>query len=203
MEAASVPQQPPPETEEAVLAALTLLLLSGQAAQVVIPQGVPLLGALGVAADAAKLALTLAIASPIEYPRAGAAQAHIARTSYPRRAAYIVSAARRFDAGGTLEVERRYLEQHMGAERARVEAASKVDRAAAEHGPILGWKARLDAATTKACRAASGKNFDSRRAPTLPEVEEGERVTGYPGTPHGGVCRCVAVPPYPGATLLA
>lgn len=203
MEAATVPpQQPPPETEEAVLAALTLLLLSGQAAQAVIPQGIPLLGALGIAEDAAKAALLLAVESPVQYSPTGFASAFTRRTAVPRRAAYIVSAARRFDSGGTLERERGYLAQHVAAERARVEAATKVDRAAAEHGPLLGWRSRRDEAVTKACRSADGKNFRVERPPFVGD-EEGERLQGYPGSLHGGACRCIPVPPYRGATLLS
>lgn len=199
MEAATVPPtQPPPEqpTEEALLTALTVLLLSGQALQVITPQAIPLFGALGIAQDAAQLALSLAFMSPVEYPYSGRAQAFIRRTSYPRRAAYIVSAARRFDAGGTLDRERQYHEAHIGAERARVESATKVDRAAAAFGPRLGWKAKQDSVTTPECRAAHGKNF---MASVPPLVGDGRH---FPGALHGGACRCVPVPPYPRGTLL-
>lgn len=100
------------------------------------------------------------------------------------------------------ETERRHLAQHLNAERARADAAERVDEQAAIYGGVLGWKARMDERTTKACRAAHGKNFNAGRPPTLPGVEEGERITGYPGMPHGGACRCVPAPPFAGAELL-
>lgn len=197
------PPPPDPQTEQAALAALTLILLSGQAVEAIIPPALPILAALGIPGDVAKLALGLGAGVSVDFPRAGLAQAHIARTSTPRRAAYIVSAARRLAGGGSLAQERTYLGQHVGAERARVSAAQKVDGAAAQFGPVLGWRATNDQATTKACAAAHRHNFTADHPPTLPGVEDGVRIVGYPGTPHGGACRCVPVPAWPGATLLA
>lgn len=203
MEAATVPQQPPPETEQAVLAALTLLLLSGATLAAIAPQAIPLLGALDIPSAPAQTALSLAYSSPVDYTVTGAATRHIRRTAFPRRAAYIVNAAKRLARDRDLEAERRYLGQHLNAERARMQSAANVDRAATQHGPVLGWKATMDAATTRACAGANGRNFLASRPPVLPGTEDGERIVGYPGMPHGGACRCIPVPPYPNARLLA
>lgn len=92
-----------------------------------------------------------------------------------------------------LERERRFFAQHLNAERTRQDAARRVDATAARLGVTrLGWRARLDGRTTPACAAAHGNNFDVARPPAL----------GYPGTPHGGTCRCKPGPPFPGQPLI-
>jgi hypothetical protein len=88
-----------------------------------------------------------------------------------------------------LEKERRYFAQHLNAERSRLEAARRVDQVAARLGTTtLGWHAVNDSRTTSECRAANGHNFDVVRPPAF----------GYPGTLHGGTCRCKPGPPFPG-----
>jgi hypothetical protein len=123
----------------------------------------------------------------------GPAGRFIRRTSVARRAAYILAAARRMAvAEPDLEAERRYLAQHLSAERGRDEAAARVDQASSLYGPIVGWVSRKDDRVTPECAAAAGWNFRAAKPP----------VIGYPGTLHGSTCRCVAGPPFPGGRLL-
>jgi uncharacterized protein with gpF-like domain len=89
--------------------------------------------------------------------------------------------------------ERRYFAQHLNAERARMDSARRVDAMAARLGTTrLGWRAQMDARTTAACRLANGHNFDVAKPPLI----------GYPGTLHGGTCRCVPAPPFAGEPLI-
>jgi hypothetical protein len=89
--------------------------------------------------------------------------------------------------------ERRYFAQHLNAERARMDSARRVDALAGRLGTTrLGWRAVMDERTTEACRAANGRNFDVAKPPPI----------GYPGTLHGGTCRCVPAPPFPGQPLI-
>ena len=127
----------------------------------------------------------------------GPAGRWVRRTTAPRRAAYVLAAARRLAvAEPDLEAERRHLASHLAAERARADAAGRVDMMASLHGPVLGWRAVQDAVTTPGCRSAHGRNFLAARPPLI------EGRPSYPGTQHGGACRCEAVAPYPGAGLL-
>lgn len=100
------------------------------------------------------------------------------------------------------ERERQFLAQHLAAERARADAAERVDEAAKNFGPLLGWRSRQDERVTPACRKAHGRNFAASHPPTLPGYEEGVVVRGWPGEPHGGACRCVPGPPVAGAELM-
>lgn len=223
------PQQPPP-TEDAILAALTLLALTPDLPEPQLLAGVQaLLAPLGIGADAARSAALLAFVgvTAIELgEQAGVAERFVARTSPARRAAYTLNAARRIEeAHGRVEPqmraaeslhgvgdeadaqkvreqaardaryedrERQFLAQHLAAERTRQAAAQHVDRLADRFGPVLGWKARLDERTTPECRAAHGKNFRADRPPAI----------GWPGTLHGGTCRCVATGPFNDAPVL-
>jgi hypothetical protein len=122
------------------------------------------------------------------------------------RAAYIIRAAERLTAAApagddgdsdpkallaALGRERAYLLAHARARRARMQAAAAVDAAASEWGPLLGWHTVLDGHATPECRAADGSNFRVTDPP----------VIGWPGTLHGGACRCYAGKPFPGGTM--
>ncbi len=91
-----------------------------------------------------------------------------------------------------LRAERSYLAAHKNASRRRRATAGMVDAVAAVYGPVLSWRAVLDRATTPECRGAHGKNFSVYHRPAI----------GWPGSLHGGTCRCVAGPPIPGAPEL-
>lgn len=143
---------------------------------------------------AAKLAASLL---PPERPllgqSTGPAGRWVRRTSTARRAAYVLAAARRLAAReADLQAERRYLAQHLAAERARVESAAKVDADGTRYGPVLGWYAILDDRTDPICRALAGHNFLASAPP----------AQGWPGTLHGGTCRCSSGPAFPQGELL-
>lgn len=111
------------------------------------------------------------------------------------RAAYLLAAAQRITrsiaAGKTPRAavvgERPYWKAHERARRARMLASAAVARAAAEHGVLLGWHIVLDGHATPECKAADGTNFSALHPPLL----------GWPGTLHGGTCRCRAGAPFP------
>lgn len=102
-------------------------------------------------------------------------------------------AARRRAAENTIREatrrERPYWQAHERARRRRMDAALEVADAADLYGPSLGWHTHMDDRTTPECRAAGGHNF---RVDVPP-------VIGWPGTLHGGTCRCEPGPPFPGA----
>lgn len=123
----------------------------------------------------------------------GPASAWVRRTTAPRRAAYALAAARRLASREPdVDAERRYLAQHLAAERARDEAAAHADLLVVRYGPVLGWHARRDSITDATCAQLHGGNFRAARPP----------AAGLPGTLHGGACRCRAGPPFPGGRLL-
>lgn len=105
------------------------------------------------------------------------------------RAHYVLQAAKRLEAAreaGTprrvaIERERQYFNQHIAAVANRFKSAQQVDQAAQEHGPVLGWYAKMDTKTSAECRAANGKNFTVTSMPPI----------GYPGAVHPH-CRCRA-----------
>jgi len=195
-------EQPPaePPTEEQILAALTVLLLAGLTVQQMASYATALLAPLGIAAATVEAAVSLlpSLTVIIDIPEPLTAAGHIARTAAPRRAAFLLSSIRRLEAGGSVDAERRYLEAHLNAERTRRESAQAVDQAAKRFGtptragPVLGWYARQDNRTTPECAAAHRRNFLAARPPLI----------GYPGTLHGGACRCVSGPPIPGAKFV-
>lgn len=185
---ASTQTQQPDQT---TLAALTLLLLSGQDEETIRPRVAALLESLGVTAAAATTALSLLHphapeANLTAHPTT--AQGHVARTEIPRTAAYLANAALRLSQNGSLAQERTYLAQHLRAQGIRREAAERVDAAARMFGPTLGWRAAMDERTTPMCRAVHGTNFHYATPP----------LGRYPGTFHGGGCRCLSGPPWPG-----
>lgn len=114
------------------------------------------------------------------------------RTEVTRRARYILAAARRLNAGEPLKAENRLLNAHLAAERRRRGAGQRIDAAAAKYGTLLGWYARKDRRTTADCAAAHGCNFLATAPPAI----------GWPGTLHGGNCRCEPGPPWSQALLL-
>lgn len=117
------------------------------------------------------------------------------------RAAYVRNASKRIGrqlrAGKSpaeaLGPERRFWLLHEKARRARQVAANVVARTSETVGrneqgvPLLGWYAHPDDRVTPECKAAGGANF---RADVQPMI-------GWPGTLHGGTCRCVPGPPFP------
>jgi hypothetical protein len=91
-----------------------------------------------------------------------------------------------------LAKERRYFDQHLGAERGRREAAARVDLVAKRLGTMtLGWYGIKDGRTDGGCLAAIGHNFDATRPPSI----------GYPGAVHPS-CRCRPGPPHAGQPLV-
>lgn len=191
---AADPQQQEAPSEEAALALIVLALLaSGTAAQMA-GQMLEVLSSLGIPAEASADALALILPHRLELPESnrtpkGAAQ----RGEFALRARYILNAARRLAGGGTLAAERRYLAQHIAARKARGEAAEQVQDMVSRVGPVVGWYAVLDSRTDPVCRLAHGTNFDARVPSPI----------GYPGSLHGGACRCRAGRPHPrGAALV-
>jgi hypothetical protein len=195
VEAATVPQQPPPgqaqqpPDQHTLFTALTVILLSGMTVDAMTAAAAPLMAPLGVTATALKLALGLTL---LNRPSAtagiptGPATLQVWATEPVRRAAYLLSAAQRLEANPDLAAERVNLGRHLDAAKARTVAASRVDVAARSFGTELGWYSVRDSVTTPECRVAHGSNFQAARAPMI----------GYPGTPHGGTCRCLPGPPF-------
>ncbi len=92
--------------------------------------------------------------------------------------------------------ERIYWGMHRQADGKRTKAASLVTKvagsvASGDSPLMLGWYAKDDERTSAECRAAHGRNFLVAKPP----------VIGYPGAVHPH-CRCVPVPPYPGAKMV-
>jgi hypothetical protein len=197
---AAAQQQTPPPSDQAVLATLTTLILSGLTAQELATYAGALLASLGISAVAVQQAISLlhphlvidgaeGILAAASSDQTRAAERWVLRTAAPRHGAYLLRAAGRLAGEGTVERERRFVSQHLAAERARRDAAKLVDGAAMKHGPMLTWVSVLDPATTYGCRAAHGGLFRYDRPPII------EGSPAYPGTPHGGSCRCSAGPP--------
>lgn len=186
---------PPDAADQGVIAAITVLLLAGLPLPVLLQRLSGLLAPIGVPALAlAQLVAMVGIRSlRIDAPSATRpATRTIQRGVAARRAMYLLAAARRLARGGTLAAERRLFAAHRVAEDRRRAAAARIDRAAAAHGPLLGWKARLDERTTPLCRSAHGRNFSALRPPAI----------GWPGTLHAGNCRCLPRAPWRNARLL-
>jgi hypothetical protein len=183
-----------PPDQQATIAAVTLVLLSGLPFAAVAGYLSALLAPLGIPDTDVRTVLTLV--QPRLHPpllsSQGPAEGFVNRTSYAHTAAYLVNAAERLSRGGSIEAERRFLSQHLAARAGRQSAAQTVDRVSAVWGPLLGWRARMDASTTAACRAANSHNFYAARPPAI----------GYPGSLHGGTCRCVPGPPFKDAGLV-
>jgi hypothetical protein len=181
MEASQAQQQSP--ADEATLAALVVLLLSGMPEPELTPIAAEVLG-IPVAAVGSVLELLAPNIEPDLGQMPASASGWVARTAFPRHAAYVVNAAKRLASDpSSITAERRYLSQHLGAERGRREAAAKVDEQAAIHGLTLGWYSRRDDHPTVGCRAMHGHNFSVLDPPIV------EGRPAYPGTVHP-FCRC-------------
>lgn len=180
-----------PDQTQTVMAQIVLVLLSGQTMAAMTGHLLPLLALFGIPPQAGVKVASLALPHfepPL--PDLGPAGRANERINVVRRAQYLVNAATRLvQPEHSIDAERRHLESHLNAVRARTEATARVDKAAALHGPELGWHAILDSRTTPECRAAHGHNFSAFNAPKI----------GYPGTLHGGTCRCRAGTPFAGA----
>lgn len=190
MEASQAQQQSP--ADEATLAALVVLLLSGMPEPELTPLAAAILAPLGIPAAAVGTVLELLaphIEPDLEQAPASAA-GWVARTAFPRHAAYLVNAAKRLASDPTtIAAERRYFAQHLGAERGRRDAAKQVDEQAATHGSVLGWYSRRDSHTSPGCAAMNGNNFNV----LVPPVVEGRPA--LPGAVHPA-CRCKAGAPH-------
>jgi hypothetical protein len=194
---ASQAQTQQPDTT--TLAALVVILMGNQPVRVSAPPIGALLGPLGISLASVTAALELLtphLRHELDTEPASAA-GWVARTANPRRAAYLVNAARRIEQAvreGTsireaVAQERRYLVQHLAAERGRKDAAAQVDAMAAIHGTTLGWYSRLDDHVSAGCRGMHGRNFSV----VTPPVVEGR--PSYPGAVHPS-CRCKAGAPH-------
>ncbi|HYQ12164.1 MAG TPA: hypothetical protein VEP94_01845 [Solirubrobacterales bacterium] len=190
--------------DEALLIALVLILLSPLPFLILSRRVVQLLAAAGIPAPSTLLVLGIIGAAGVKFsdgrddlgpdllPDEGPAVATMRRNAVGRRARYILAAVRRVSEGGSEKAERSLFGAHLRAEEGRIEGARRIDRAAAKWGPILGWRATRDNRTTPECFASHGGNFSALVPPSI----------GWPGTLHGGNCRCEAVAPWPGATML-
>jgi hypothetical protein len=189
-----------------LVAVLAGILASGLGVSSMAPLLVRALVAGGSTESAAEMAVRMAGRLPGAGGVAGEGPAlHDAMESRSMwRAAYLVSASRRLTQAMTearstgktpigqlrvaMESERRYLAQQFAANKARLNAAAHVDKAAQLHGPTLGWYLGQAEAHTPECVAAAGHNFSATRQPRI----------GWPGSVHGG-CGCHAGAPIPGA----
>lgn len=215
------PQAPPPQQQDdglddAALAVAIAALLAGAAVTASYAASVTgMLAALKARfalSAAAVQALGAVLTLVTERPPAvtgviGPASAQTSRMNAARRAQYVVAASKRVLGAARqararnesvvdavrdqLARERKFYAMHQQAIWNRTTAAGKVDMAAMEHGPLLGWLAKLDSHTSAECRDASGKNFYASRMPDI----------GYPGAVHLQ-CRCEPVAPWPGGELL-
>ena len=168
---------------------------------------IPVFAALGIRAAAVHAALSVLLEHPPDREGFyGPATGTTARLNLIRRAQFLVNSAVRLSADlsrvasgeqpatsllDAIARERRYYGQHMMATWNRMRAAAAVDTAVMDYGPLLGWYAVMDAATSPECRRANRHNF---RADVMPRI-------GYPGAVHPH-CRCLPGPPIPGAPLL-
>jgi hypothetical protein len=194
---AQTAQQP----DAATLGALLVILASGQSVAAMRDLAATLLAPYAIGAQAlgevlelfaphleGGLALPVPVGGLVRPP--GSARAFIARTAFPRHAAYVVNAARRITHGGSLNAERRYMAQHLGAERGRRDAAQRVDAVVARIGPEMGWYTRQDSRVDLDCRRLEGTNFTVANLPAV----HGRPV--MPGTVHP-LCRCLPGEPHP------
>jgi hypothetical protein len=185
-----------PTREQVLLGALAVVLATQSDPADSSASALPLLAELGIAPAPALTALSLVtpnlLAGRIEQGDGPAVQnVLLAEPAYS--ATYLVNASKRLAAGRrSAAQERRHLAQHLQAAHARFQAAQEVDRVARRYGRRLGWYALLDSATTPECRRAHGANFDVGAIPAI----------GYPGSLHGGTCRCRPGPPHPGGKLV-
>jgi hypothetical protein len=191
-----VPSSAAPEQVAFAIEVIAQLLASPRTRSELAPHAIETLHRLGVTPRVARAALRLTGRARPAPPGIGPAGRVVREAEPAQRAGYLVNAALRLQAGldtpgvgysGAMRRERRYLILHRDAIKARDHAAALVDRAAARHGPLLRWWARLDARTTAGCRAMHGRTFDVRDPPVL------YGQVALPGTTHSGFCRCRAI----------
>lgn len=205
----TAPAQQQPPGQDSTTADVAALLLAGGASVLLAAAIYKLLTGRGhkVRREAVELALRLTERSTNHEPRMRG-RSDIARSQQRQetfyRAAYVVNAAARIsrviaaasdsEDGSSLEdalrtagrAERRYLDLHRIARSRRMEAAAEVAAASEDWGPLLGWHTTLDGHATPECRAADASNFRADEPPAI----------GYPGSLHGGRCRCFPGPPF-------
>lgn len=194
--ATSQTQQPTQtQPDAATLGALVVILMSGAPAAAMASLAVPLLAPLGIGAAEATEAIGLVwpllehdVATATSAPQS--ALSYTLRTQVAREAAYVVRAAQRLVATRDLAAERRYIGQHLAAERGRRDAARAVDSVAARHRGEVGWYSVRDDRTTDGCRGQHGQNFNAATPPFV------EGRPAYPGAVHLH-CRCRPGPPFP------
>lgn len=183
-------QQQQHDAAAALTALVGVTTAAGLAAALSSLAGVPLLVATRLVAEAGPLPSVAAL---------GPALRATVASERAYRAAYLVAASRRvqdrLDGGmslrDALRAEAPTLRAHLAAQANRRRAALAVDKAAARHGLLLGWRARMDSRTSAECRAADGHNFDVTRRPLI----------GWPGSVHPH-CRCRPVAAFAGAAMV-
>jgi hypothetical protein len=209
------PQQAPqqPQDDDHLVALIVAALAAHTTAQALTGALRAPFKAAGIGGAALSAVAALALSVPQDAIKAtGPASRWALRANLSRRAAFVLAAARRVNTAvkaarsrnqpamaairDALAVEKRYLGQHVQASAGRVEAASAVDRAAAKHGNLLGWQAKMDDHTTAECRNADRRNFHADRPPVL-----SDGTVAFPGTVHSH-CRCKPIAPWPGAKVL-
>lgn len=201
----TTPQQPPPQAG-GLAASTAQVLLSADTVSAALAALGSGYAAIGVSVPALQAVLGVVMAMPPGRSGFfGPATAQMSRTNLARRAAFVVSAARRMQTAigqarsrhspsivlDALAAERRYYGQHLAASWARENAAAKIDSQAMLHGRLLGWNTVHTKTTTPECAAADRHNF---YADTQPPI-------GWPGLAHPG-CRCYPGAPFPGAALV-
>lgn len=171
---------PPPQETSAVLAVLA---------------GIVAASVVGNAAAGAVTGYANAVAAPMAAALEAIAETVETTLEMVLLAYFLTRALRRIaeapDKPAQLDKERTYAGSQSKARDNRERARRIVQEMAAKHGNVLGWFAVRDAVTTADCRWAHGKNFYADRKPTI----------GYPGAVHVN-CRCVPVPPWPGAVVM-
>jgi hypothetical protein len=188
------PREEPQDHE--LLIAIVVLLLAGLTFEEFSRRLTLLLAPLGIPAAATLGLLTLLGPGGLAVPapsRPGGALAMMERGMVARRAMYLLAGARRMAGEITPAAERALYGAHLRAEKRRLDAARRIDAAAARWGPVLGWVSRRDERTTAECKTAHGGNFSALRPPTI----------GWPGTLHAGNCRCLPGPPWSEAAMLS
>lgn len=194
----TTPAQPPQQqrSDQQAAAVLVPLLAAGVTAAGL---AAALATAAGVTVAVAQGVVALAGAWTNPAGGIGPALAQTITTERAYRALYLVNAARRVRAAmadgksltAALAAERHNFAAHLHAQTNRRKAAAQVDKQAARHGLLLGWKARMDSRTSAECAAANGRNFTATNRPLI----------GWPGAVHPH-CRCRAVAPYAGAGMV-
>jgi hypothetical protein len=201
-------QQAPPQDDHLV-ADIAAILIAGYALKQTIDAIVNLLTPYGYLKEAISAAVSLSDSGTNAMPNlrlgkngvqdASAALRAIRRQEVYYRAAYVLNASRRIqaglDQGKPLRViigrESDYYRQHEAARRGRLNSAAKVQKAASDFGPLLGWYHNPMLNNEIECLTASGHNF---------YADEGTMI-GLPGSVHQN-CGCTAGPPIPGAGMV-